>query len=388
MGSGSTIKATDIAAAMAATAMQGAKQTGKTDDGFQQLLNSKTQEDAGSQGATADKKTDKKADDTKASQDSKQADTSKEEVKPEEEGKGSTDEVLNETQAALLLQQMNQTVHIPEEEVAVEEVFGVTEVASEEGIVQPMVVEEQPLTVQTEEQPMEDIQPVAVQGELVEEIPEAVRENVEFTPVKAVEQTGTKALEEEAPRQVVKEAPKQTAKVEHETSPEHAAQTVRPETYQAEETPVQKEIPTETVRVAQPEEIPEKITDQLLTKIMGDQREFEIQLEPYELGKILIKVSLGKEATTVSIICTEPRTMELMAKNAREIGAIMEEKLGDPTTIVVEDKEAGYLEKHNQQQQNEGNSAKQEQEERQKENQRSRKNESLDFLQQLRLGLI
>ena len=162
---------------------------------------------------------------------------------------------------------------------------------------------------------------------------------------------------------------------------------MQPETYRAEETPVQREIPIETVRVEQPEEIPEKITDQLLTKVMGDQREFEIQLEPYDLGKILIKVSMGKEATTISIICSEPKTMELMAKNAREIGAIMEEKLGDPTTILVEEKETGYLEKQNQQ--NDGNNAaEQEQERRQKQNEKNRENENLDFLQQLRLGLI
>ncbi|MCI8599416.1 MAG: hypothetical protein HFJ10_13420 [Lachnospiraceae bacterium] len=383
MGSGSTIKATDIAAAMAATAVQGSRQAGKTDDGFQQLLNSKAQEDTNMK-EPGDNKVDKKTDDTKESQDSKPANDSKEETKPDDNAV-STDEALNETQAALLLQQMNQTVHMAEETVMPEEIQLETVVAPVEEIVQPVLMEEPALK---EETPAEDIPLLSAQETPVEEEPEAAAEKAEATPVKPVETSETKPVEREVPKQSVKEEPKQTARAEHEGNPEQqTVQTVQPETYRAEETPVQREIPIETVRVEQPEEIPEKITDQLLTKVMGDQREFEIQLEPYDLGKILIKVSMGKEATTISIICSEPKTMELMAKNAREIGAIMEEKLGDPTTILVEEKETGYLEKQNQQ--NDGNNAaEQEQERRQKQNEKNRENENLDFLQQLRLGLI
>ena len=79
--------------------------------------------------------------------------------------------------------------------------------------------------------------------------------------------------------------------------------------------------------------------------------------------------------------------MELMAKNARELGAIMEENLGTPTTIVVEDKEASYLEQQKQNQ--EGSGGNQDQEGKSgKQDEKNQEKEGMDFLQQLRLGLI
>ena len=78
--------------------------------------------------------------------------------------------------------------------------------------------------------------------------------------------------------------------------------------------------------------------------------------------------------------------MELMAKNARDLGAIMEENLGTPTTIVVEDKENGYLEQQNQN--NQGGQGQSQEEGSGKQNQKDQEKEGMDFLQQLRLGLI
>lgn len=76
-----------------------------------------------------------------------------------------------------------------------------------------------------------------------------------------------------------------------------------------------------------------------------------------------------------------------MAKNARELGAIMEENLGAPTTIVVEDKESGYLEQ--QKQNNEGSGGNQNQDGGSgKQGEKNQEKEGMDFHQQLRLGLI
>ena len=179
----------------------------------------------------------------------------------------------------------------------------------------------------------------------------------------------------------MKEEPKAEAK------PEQPLESTRQETQPLERTPVTKEVPTEHVRVAQPEEIPEKVLNQLLVKSTAGIKEFEIQLEPYDLGKIIIKAAFGKEHTSISILCTEQKTMELMAKNARELGAIMEENLGTPTTIVVEDKEASYLEQQKQNQ--EGSGGNQDQEGKSgKQDEKNQEKEGMDFLQQLRLGLI
>ena len=89
--------------------------------------------------------------------------------------------------------------------------------------------------------------------------------------------------------------------------------------------------------------------------------------------------------TQASLLCV-PKTMELMAKNARELGAIMEDNLGTPTTIVVEDKETGYLEQQNQN--NDGSNANQNQDDSKKQGEKNQEKEGMDFLQQLRLGLI
>ena len=175
--------------------------------------------------------------------------------------------------------------------------------------------------------------------------------------------------------------------VKAEATLEQPLESTHAEVRTAERTTAAKEVPTEHVRVAQPEEIPEKVLNQLLVKSTAGIKEFEIQLEPYDLGKIIIKAAFGKEHTSISIFCTEQRTMELMAKNARELGAIMEENLGAPTTIVVEDKESGYLEQ--QKQNNEGSGGNQNQDGGSgKQGEKNQEKEGMDFLQQLRLGLI
>ena len=174
--------------------------------------------------------------------------------------------------------------------------------------------------------------------------------------------------------------------VKAEATLEQPLESTHAEVRTAERTTAAKEVPTEHVRVAQPEEIPEKVLNQLLVKSTAGIKEFEIQLEPYDLGKIIIKAAFGKEHTSISIFCTEQRTMELMAKNARELGAIMEENLGAPTTIVVEDKESGYLEQQNQN--NQGGQGQSQEEGSGKQGEKNQEKEGMDFLQQLRLGLI
>ena len=65
----------------------------------------------------------------------------------------------------------------------------------------------------------------------------------------------------------------------------------------------------------------------------------------------------------------------------------MEENLGTPTTIMVEDKEASYLEQQKQNQ--EGSGGNQDQEGKSgKQDEKNQEKEGMDFLQQLRLGLI
>lgn len=57
------------------------------------------------------------------------------------------------------------------------------------------------------------------------------------------------------------------------------------------ESNVQESQTTEHVHVSKPEEIPQKLTEELVVKTSKGVKEFEIQLEPANLGKIAIKVN-------------------------------------------------------------------------------------------------
>lgn len=138
-----------------------------------------------------------------------------------------------------------------------------------------------------------------------------------------------------------------------------------------------------TVHVEQPEELPEKVTNQLLSKLVEGVNEFEIHIEPANLGKLAIKVLYEGSQATISIVCSEKRALDVLGQNAREIGNIIERNLGEETTIIVEKQETDYL----NQTRDENEQAGQEQQ-KQKENGKNQDNEDAgDFLQKLRLGL-
>lgn len=368
MGNAAAIKGADLAVSMTTgTKSAAARQVEQTEGGFQKLLNSKSEEDAG-----ARETTDTKKDNTKEVV--KNEAPKKPETKEEPEETAVPVDSLEQVQAALLFQIQPA---VPVAEAATEEV---TELVTELGAL-PIEEMTQPAELMTD-------QPVQVLAEQTEIPEEAVQVDVApeqvVMPKETKEERPEMGLDLAKPKETVKAETKEETKTEVKT--EQPLESVRPEAHTVERTPVTREVPTEHVRVSQPEEIPEKLLDQLLVKTTAGIKEFEIQLEPYDLGKIIIKAAFGKEHTSISIMCTEQRTMELMAKNARELGAIMEENLGTPTTIVVEDKETGYLEQQNQN--NEGNNANQNQDDSKKQGEKSQENEGMDFLQQLRLGLI
>lgn len=373
MGSTTAVKGMDLTSAMAGARTSGGRQTDRMDEGsFQKLLNSKAEEDAGTR-QTKDTKGEDKKEVTKDS-DSKKPEAAD---KPEET-EASEDTALEQAQAeAALLFQMNPEMvvveEMPEEVQLTAEIGAVsTETAA---VLEPLT--EEPV-VQTEQN--------------ASNLTEVSKEVLE-TGLKPEQTVSPKETKEEQPKtRTGLEKPKETVKTEvreevkAETVSEQPLQSLRPETQRAERTETVREVPVEHVRVQEPEEIPEKLLDQLLVKTTAGVKEFEIQLEPYDLGKIIIKAAFGKESTSISIVCTEQRTMELMAKNARDLGAIMEENLGTPTTIVVEDKENGYLEQQNQN--NQGGQGQSQEEGSGKQNQKDQEKEGMDFLQQLRLGLI
>lgn len=165
---------------------------------------------------------------------------------------------------------------------------------------------------------------------------------------------------------------------------EHAAavMTQAPVRTAAEEIKPQEVV---TVQVPHAEELPDKVADQLLSKISEGVQEFEIHIEPENLGKIAVKVLYEDGQATVSIFCTEKKTLDLLGNNARDIGNIIERNLGGETKIFVEKQETDYLDQNRDENQH----GKQEEQRQQKEEGKKEDAEDAEqFLQKLRLGLM
>lgn len=138
-----------------------------------------------------------------------------------------------------------------------------------------------------------------------------------------------------------------------------------------------------TVTVKDEVELPDMLGKILQKTVSNGRTELEIQLEPEHLGKISIKVLAEDSHTVISLCCTEEKTRLLLAQNARELGAIMENNLGTAPQILVEKQASDYLQRENQQ------GGQQQQEQHQERHQQKQpEREADDFLQKLRIRMM
>lgn len=143
-----------------------------------------------------------------------------------------------------------------------------------------------------------------------------------------------------------------------------------------------------TISVPQVEKLPEQLINQLESLRLQEKNEFEIQLEPANLGKIAMKISYDQGKASISLVCSNSMTATLLTSQAEQMGQLMEKHLGAPTEILVDQQENRSWQEDNQNQRQSQNS------QQQKEEQERRYYEALqhrnreDFLQQLRIGLI
>lgn len=140
---------------------------------------------------------------------------------------------------------------------------------------------------------------------------------------------------------------------------------------------------TVTVNESNPEELDAKLSEQILSQIRTGKNDLELQLEPHNLGKILLKVSYEENQVNVSIVCSESKTLKLLSHSAAEIGSILEANVERPFQVVVEKQEADYLQ--NQQQKRQDGGQEQHQQHQQKQTDDSNPE---DFIQKLRLGIF
>ena len=131
------------------------------------------------------------------------------------------------------------------------------------------------------------------------------------------------------------------------------------------------------------DQLPQDLGKTLAARLPGNGREMVIELEPASLGKLTIKLAYEAGRAAVSILATNPRTLELLNSKAAEIASILEEKTGQETVILTQ-------EPHEQEQYQESKHGSSQQEEQDQGQQRKEKpaHQSDSFAQQLRLGLV
>ena len=144
--------------------------------------------------------------------------------------------------------------------------------------------------------------------------------------------------------------------------------------------PKKAEVVYTTVNAENLEDLETKLSEQILKQIRVGRGELDVQLEPYNLGKIRIKVSYEDNQVSVSVLCSESKTLKLLTQSAGELGSILENNLNRPVQILVDKQGADYL--NNQKEQGSGQEQHQPQHENQKEENRE------DFIQKLRLGIL
>lgn len=308
-------------------------------------------------------------------------DTKEEQVK-EETGKGDKTEEKNvQMEGLLAAYQMSQNMKPEmvklEPETTVEEIIPAVQIDAGEELTVQQMPEEQAADVQlfAEEQiEVPQTEKVLVKKEADVPVEKSVEVPEEKVKTEAVpEQKQTENTGEEEAGTTGSRMAEQTVQIQN---PETAVKA------EVQETKLQEPV---KMQVPQPKELPEKITDQIVSKMSEGIQEFEIHIEPANLGKIAVKILYQEGQATVSILCSEKKTFEMMGRSAGELGQVIEKNLGGTTTIIVDKQENDYLNQSRDENEKDGQNGGQEQQKSNRDNQDAEDAEQ--FLQKLRLGL-
>lgn len=132
------------------------------------------------------------------------------------------------------------------------------------------------------------------------------------------------------------------------------------------------------------EELPQELGKALSSGKLNANRTLTVELEPASLGKLTIKVSYEAGRTAVSILASNPKSLEILNQKATEIAAILKERTGEETVIYTQEPQQQHEEDSYDGHQG---SQSQEREERSRQDE-GKERETESFAQQLRLGLV
>ncbi len=132
------------------------------------------------------------------------------------------------------------------------------------------------------------------------------------------------------------------------------------------------------------EEYADMLKAQIARQVADGKQELEISLTPKNLGNLIIRAAQEEGRMTVSIICSDERAMKAMAQKAAELGQILENRMGVRTEVYVDDgRQQSYLQKEGR-----GDNAGGQEQSQSERHRRRQEHDTMDFLQQLRLGLV
>lgn len=125
--------------------------------------------------------------------------------------------------------------------------------------------------------------------------------------------------------------------------------------------------------------------DNLADKIIvHGNNEFDLQLEPEDLGKIHVKLTFENGETKVSILCSTQKALETLNGSTDKLAAILENRTGNTTFVQVnQSDEQTYRQDYQQQ-----NGREQNYQGDERKDKRDKNEKSTDFLDQMRLGLV
>lgn len=381
-----SVKGSDISLQLTGSKKTSGK-AGSTADDFRVLLQGKQENSQSTKDSKEIAKDNKDADPGK---DDVSNDTEKDKVSEDTGKTDKTEESDSQTDGLMAAYQLSQGMR-PE----MIQIMQVTEEAAPE--VMPVVdtesltgagISEEAVVTQVQAEGVVDVQPEQTAGTKQQAGADTAEiQTADIQPAEHTDLSGTKQETSDLASQLKDRGKTSQTEEELKVQPENtmaeAGAPVMAEAPRTEraEVPVYENVTT--VHVEQPEELPQKVTDQLLSKLAEGVTEFEIHIEPANLGKLAIKVLYEGGQATISIICSEKKAWEALGQNAREIGNIIDHNLGEETTIIVEKQETDYL----NQTKDENEQAGKEQQ-KQKENGKNQDSEDAgDFLQKLRLGL-
>ena len=188
-----------------------------------------------------------------------------------------------------------------------------------------------------------------------EKIPEAERKK---TDSGQTEQAGPRS-EEETPKQV-QLASSAESNIRTES---RVFQTVRP---------------AETVRTTR-QELSADVGKTIASRMPLKNGEMVIELEPANLGKIIVRATYDAGRATVALMSANVKTLEILSRDAGTIAGMIEEKTGQETVVFVP-KQEEYPEESGKERGSNGREPKQQND--------RKKQQSESFLQQIRLGLV